>query len=148
MIEQFDLTSRPNTNFNVGRKSLMKKATGILGGLALSTFLVLSAVAGNTNKAANPQKTKPAKTAAAPKSDSDIQSCITEKLAAAPKLKDQGFSASVSGGVATFTGTAKNAGSKGGVTNIAKACGAKQTVNNITVESAPKAAAPAKKPKK
>ncbi|MBO0722135.1 MAG: BON domain-containing protein [Blastocatellia bacterium] len=129
----------------------MKKATGILGGLALSTVLVLSAV-GNTanNKTATPQKTKPAKTGAAPKSDSDIQSCITEKLAAAPKLKDQGLSAAVSGGVATFTGTAKNAGSKGGVANIAKACGANKVVNNITVESAPKAAAPAggaKKPK-
>jgi osmotically-inducible protein OsmY len=126
----------------------MKKATGIFCGLALTTVLALSAMADNTakTKTASPQTAKPSKTAAAPKSDPDIQSCISSKLAAAPKLKDQGFSVSVSGGTATFTGTAKNAGSKGGVGNIAKSCGAKSVVNNITLESAP--ATGAKKPKK
>jgi osmotically-inducible protein OsmY len=49
-------------------------------------------------------------------------------------MKDQGFTVAVSGGVATFTGSTKNSGSKGGVNNIAKSCGAKQVVNNITVE--------------
>jgi osmotically-inducible protein OsmY len=139
--------SAKQSNFNQGRKTLMKKATGIFCGLALTTVLALSAMADNTakTKTASPQTAKPAKTAAAPKSDSDIQSCISSKLAAAPKLKDQGFSVSVSGGTATFTGTAKNAGSKGGVGNIAKSCGAKSVVNNITVESAAPAA---KKPKK
>ena len=124
----------------------MKKATGIFCGLALTTVLALSAMADNTAKAKTASPQKPSKTAAAPKSDSDIQSCISSKLAAAPKLKDQGFSVSVSGGTATFTGTAKNAGSKGGVANIAKSCGAKTVVNNITVESA--APATGKKPKK
>src|SRR5262245_38588918 len=50
---------------------------------------------------------------AAPASDADIQKCITDKLAATKKLKSQGFSAAVSGGVATLTGNAANAGSKG-----------------------------------
>ncbi len=65
--------------------------------------------------------------------DGAIQKCITDKFAAAPSLKTQGFSATVSQGVATLTGTAKDAGSKGAATNIAKRCGAKSVTNNITV---------------
>lgn len=111
----------------MNRKSLMASLTGAL---MLAVVLSLSAVA----------QSKPAKSAKtqAPKSDADIQSCIQQKLAAAPKLKDQGFQVSVSGGVATFTGTAKNGGSKGAVTGIAKSCGAKQVTNNITVQAAAK----------
>ena len=53
----------------------------------------------------------------------------------------------MSGGVATFTGTVKNSGSKGGVVSLAKAAGAKSVVNNITIEkpAKPAPAAPAKK---
>jgi osmotically-inducible protein OsmY len=127
----------------------MKKATGIFSGLALTAVLALSAfgqtpkmnaVANKTapSKSTSAQSAKPAKSMAAPKSDSDIQSCISSKLAAASKLKDQGFGVSVSGGTATFNGTAKNAGSKDSVNGIGKSCGAKQVVNHITVESAPK----------
>ncbi len=64
--------------------------------------------------------------------DNAIQKCITDKFAASSSLKSQGFSASVSGGVATLTGSAKDAGSKGAATNIAKKCGAKTVTNNIT----------------
>jgi hypothetical protein len=68
----------------------------------------------------------------------DIQADI-QKPAASSKLKAEPFR-SVSGGVATFTGTAKNEGNKNSVAGLAKSAGAKSTVNNITV-----AAPPAKK---
>lgn len=71
--------------------------------------------------------------------DSDIQQCIVEKLAASPALKDQGFVASVSNGVVTLTGIARNPGSKGNATRIAKKCGATTVNNNITLSPAFKA---------
>jgi osmotically-inducible protein OsmY len=129
----------------------MKIAMGIFSGMALTCVLALGVVANGTGTNKTAQTTK-GKTTAAAKSDSEIQSCISAKLTTAPKIKDQGFSVSVSGGAATFTGTAKNSGSKGGVGSIAKSCGARQVVNHITVESAPKtagsAAKHATKPKK
>jgi len=76
------------------------------------------------------------------KSDGEIQQCISDRLAASPSLKDQGLSASVSNGVATLTGTARNPGSKGAVTRIAKKCGAATVTNNITISGSYK---PAKK---
>lgn len=87
---------------------------------------------------------KPAKTTA-PKSDADIQKCITDKFANSEKLKSQGFGATVSNGEATLTGTAKNAGSKGAATGIAKSCGASKVTNNITAPAIPKPAKPAEK---
>jgi BON domain len=140
--------SRPkNRTLTQGRKTLMKIATGIFSGLALTSVLALGAVANSTATNKTAQTAKPGKTAAAPKNDSEIQSCISSKLTTAPKIKDQGFSVSVSGGTATFTGTTKNAGSKGGVGSIAKSCGAKQVVNHISVESTSKAAGSAASPK-
>jgi osmotically-inducible protein OsmY len=65
--------------------------------------------------------------------DATIQKCISDKFAASESLKSQGLSAAVSGGVATLTGQAKNAGSKGAATNIAKGCGAKSVTNQITI---------------
>lgn len=82
---------------------------------------------------------------AAPKSDAEIQKCIADKLAKSEKLNSQGFSATVSNGEATLTGTAKNAGSKGAATGMAKSCGASKVVNNI---SAPPVAKPAKSAEK
>ena len=82
---------------------------------------------------------------AAPKSDADIQKCISDKFANSEKLKSQGFSTAVSNGEATLTGTAKNAGSKGAATGIAKSCGASKVTNNITAPAIPKPAKPAEK---
>jgi osmotically-inducible protein OsmY len=69
---------------------------------------------------------------AAPKTDADIQKCIADKFAASEKLKPQDFQATVSGGAATLTGNAANAGSKGSATRIAKSCGTSSVTNNIT----------------
>lgn len=132
----------------------MSKTKTIISGLALVAAMSLAALAQtpSTKPASKPatpaaKHAMPAKKHTAQKTDAEIQSCVEQKLAAAPKLKDQGFSVSVSGGVATFTGAAKNASSKGGVNGIAKACGAKQVVNNITVQAPakPAASSPAKR---
>ncbi|MGE0129297.1 MAG: BON domain-containing protein [Blastocatellales bacterium] len=117
----------------------MKTMTKTLAGLALAGMIAMG-VAAQTPAPAKPM-TAPkhmTKTAHVTKSDSDIQADIQKRLAASPKLKSENISASVSGGVAIFTGAVKNAGSKGGVTRLAKAAGAKSVVNNITVEHAAK----------
>jgi osmotically-inducible protein OsmY len=120
----------------------MKKATSIFSSLALTAVLALCALGQTGQKKNTPsgnavaQSSKSSKHMAASKSDADIQSCIESKMANSSKVKDQGFGVSMSNGVATFTGTAKNSDSKSGVNGIAKSCGAKQVVNHITVEKA------------
>ena len=121
----------------------MSKAKMIVSAIALCALVGVSAFA-------QTPATKPAKAASTPrakapvKTDAEIQTCIEQKLAGAPKLKDDHFVVSVSGGSATFTGATRSGSNKGGVDGIAKSCGAHKVVNNITVE---KATAPAK-PKK
>ncbi len=68
-----------------------------------------------------------------PTDDAGIQQCIEGKLAKS-KMAGEGFAATVSGGAATFTGSTKVPGHKGGVSGIGKSCGAKSIVNNITIE--------------
>jgi osmotically-inducible protein OsmY len=121
----------------------MNSSLNLIGSLLLGAALSLGAFAQTPAPAQSAKPAKPAK-AAKPTADADIEACIKQKLTAAPKLKSESFTVAVSGGVATFTGATKNAGSKGGVFGIAKSCGAKQIVNNITVEKALKAAKPAK----
>jgi osmotically-inducible protein OsmY len=89
---------------------------------------------------------KPAKAAAAPKTDADIQKCIADKFAASTTITNG--SATVSNGVATLTGEAKSAGAKGGATRSAKACGAKTVTNNITTPQSASGAAKAGDKKK
>ena len=130
----------------------MKSMKTIIGGAALAGLLALAAVAQTpatapATKTVAPVKAAKAMKTVAAKSDADIQSDIQQRLAAAPKLKSENISVAVSNAVATFTGSVKNAGSKGGVSSLAKAAGAKKVVNNITVEKAEKPAkamAPAK----
>lgn len=107
----------------------MKQMIAVFCFIVAMSSLVM-AQGGDTMK---PEKksTKKAE-AAAPKSDADIQKCIVDKLAKSEKLGSQGFSAAVSNGEATLTGTANNAGSKGAATKIAKSCGASKVMNNIT----------------
>jgi len=114
----------------------MKKMFAVMSSLALMAVLALGALA--QTPAAN--RTAPAKTkhTVAPKSDADIQKCIEDKLAGSAALKGDGFKVAVSNGVATFTGTTKVKGHKGGVARLAKSCGAKSVTNNITVEAAAK----------
>ncbi|HZS06964.1 MAG TPA: BON domain-containing protein [Blastocatellia bacterium] len=111
--------------------------------ITLMSLLTLSAAAQEMT-AKKPKAAKPAKAAAAPKSDADIQKCISDKLAASKTVTNG--SAAVSDGVATLTGEASSAGAKGGATRSAKACGAKSVTNNITVAAKPKPAPPQKKP--
>ena len=123
---------------------MKKDIAKIICGFAVALVFAFSAAAQTSTAPApapKPSQTKPKpapKAKAEPKTDAEIEQCIKDRLAKAPKLKDQGFSVSVSGGVATFTGTAKYSGSKGGVTGIAKACHATKVVNNITVPASTK----------
>jgi len=95
-------------------------------------------------KADKPQKAAAAPKTAAPKSDADIQKCITDKLAANKNVT--GGAATVASGDATLTGEAKSAGAKGGATKTAKSCGAKNVTNNMTTAApAPKAGGEKKK---
>lgn len=99
---------------------------------------------GETMKAGEKKSVKKS-APAAPKTDADIQKCISDKFANSEKLKSQGFSATVSNGEATLTGTAQNAGSKGAATRIAKSYGASKVNNNITAPAIPKPSKPAEK---
>ena len=120
----------------------MKRILTILS-FVLAITVFAFAQGGDTMKSSSKSTAK--KPAAAPKSDADIQKCITDKLASAEKLKSQGFSATVSNGEATLTGTANNAGSKGAATKIAKSCGATKVTNNISSPPVSKPAKPAEK---
>ncbi|MGH9847427.1 MAG: BON domain-containing protein, partial [Blastocatellia bacterium] len=127
----------------------MKRIIAAICGILLASTIALAQAAqpaqGDTMKKTEKKEKKEKKKevkAAVPTSDPDIQKCIADKFANSEKLKSQGFSATVSGGVATLTGNAANAGSKGAATGIAKSCGAKEVTNNIV---APPVAKPAKK---
>jgi osmotically-inducible protein OsmY len=105
------------------------------------TFTLLLMATGALAQDAQPEKKKESKPAkAAPKSDADVQKCITDKLATSKNLT--GGAATVAGGEATLTGEAKNAGAKTSAGKTAQGCGAKKVTNSITV------AAPAAKPPK
>lgn len=118
----------------------MKQMSFWFSSIALLALLAFNVTAQDMQKSpdAKPKATK-AK-AALPTTDPDILKCIQEKFANAVSLKDKPPSVTVTNGVATITGEAKNGGAKGGATRIAKSCGAKEIKNEMTV------AASAKKP--
>lgn len=68
------------------------------------------------------------------KPDPEIRSCIELALKRSPKLSSEAFTVTVANSVATFSGTAKQQGSKGGVYAIASTCGASKVINNIVAE--------------
>ncbi len=127
----------------------MKRIIAAICGILLASTIALAQAAqpaqGDTMKKSEKKEKKKEAKAAVPTSDPDIQKCIADKFANSEKLKSQGFSATVSGGVATLSGKAANAGSKGAASRIAKSCGAKEVTNNI---EAPPVAKPAKKSEK
>jgi hypothetical protein len=84
------------------------------------------------------KKAEAAKSAAKP-DDAALTAAVKEKLAAVPSLKGSAIGVTVSNGVATLTGTLKNAGLKGVATNMAKKVKGVTSVNNqITVEKGKK----------
>lgn len=111
----------------------MKKKLFLLSSITLIVLLALTVSAQEMQK-----KPTKAQKASMPTTDADIQKCIEEKFASAASLKDKKPTVSVSGGVATITGEAKNGGAKGGATRIAKSCGAKEIKNEMTVAASTK----------
>jgi len=110
--------------------------------LAVAFALTQTSLASQEGGEMKKKADKPAKAAAAPKApktDADIQKCISDKFAASKTVTNG--AAAVSNNEATLTGEAKNAGAKGGATRTAKACGAKTVVNNMTTPAPPPAAA-------
>ena len=105
--------------------------------LSLLSLLAIGIVGQSPESSSGPRS--------APRSDADIQKCIQGKLAGSEKLRDQDFSVNVSNSEATFTGTARNAGSKGAVTRLGQSCGAVKVVNNIAAPAIPRPAKPASK---
>lgn len=115
--------------------SLTKKGIvlSILGlALAALVFITPAVIAQSSDAMAKKEHAPKVKNDSAPKSDTEVQKCIMDKLSNSEKLKSQGFSATVSNGEAKLSGNAQNAGSKGAVTRIARNCGAKSVTNNIT----------------
>ena len=122
----------------------MKKTIGLTFTLLLTVAFALTQTSLASQEGGEMKKKadKPAKAAAAPKApktDADIQKCISDKFAASKTVTNGG--AAVANGEATLTGEAKNAGAKGGATRTAKACGAKTVVNNMTTPAPAPAAA-------
>lgn len=117
-----------------------------LSATALSIYLLslfITTVSGQ-NQDPSGSNSAPVRTTTT-RSDADIQKCIQGKLAGSEKLRDQDFTVNVSNSEAIFTGTARNAGSKGAVTRIGQSCGAVKVVNNISAPAIPRPAKPTTK---
>jgi osmotically-inducible protein OsmY len=124
------------------RRKIMKKTIGLTFTLLLTVAFALTQTSLASQEEMKKKADKPAKAAAAPKApktDADIQKCISDKFAASKTIT--GGAAAVANGEATLTGEAKNAGAKGGATRTAKGCGAKTVANNLTTPAPPPAAA-------
>lgn len=117
----------------------MKKTIGLTFTLLLTVAFALTQTSLASQEEMKKKADKPAKAAAAPKTDADIQKCISDKFAASKTIT--GGAAAVANGEATLTGEAKNGGAKGGAARTAKACGAKTVVNNLTTPTPAPAAA-------
>ncbi len=109
----------------------MKKIILIAGAIVLFAG---AALAQATKPAKMPKEHKMAKSMAT--DDAGIQQCIEGRLAKT-KMAKEGFQVSVNDGTATFSGSTKDAGHKGGVSGLSTKCGAKSVVNNISIEGKP-----------
>ena len=97
-----------------------------------------------TDTATTTQKPHKAKTVKrkAPKSDADIQTCITERIAASPKLQGDSITPVVANRAATFNGTTGSAKNKNTVASLARKCGAARVTSNLEVQAAATKPAP------
>ncbi len=116
-----------------------------LSATALSISLLTLFITTVSGQNQDPSGSNSAPVRTTTRSDADIQKCIQGKLAGSEKLRDQDFTVNVSNSEAIFTGTARNAGSKGAVTRIGQSCGAVKVVNNITAPAIPRPAKPTTK---
>lgn len=120
----------------------MKKLLVLISALMLTVSMAFAQNTAKPAKTKTPKAPKAAKVV--PTDDAGIQKCINDKFSTQEKMKAYGLSATVSGGVATLTGTVPNGGAKGNATRTAKRCGAKSVTNNITVTPKPKTPKPPK----
>ena len=113
----------------------MQKLFTLVCGLLLTATLTLAQDA-QPAQGEMTKKSKKSEKAAQPTTDPDIQKCIQDRLANAPKLKSETITVAVANGEATLTGNVK--AGKGSVSSMAKSCGAKKVTNNIMQESTDK----------
>lgn len=114
----------------------MKQLLPLVCGLFLTATLAFAQDTQPTQGGEMTKKSKKAEKADKPTTDPDIQKCLQDRLANAPKLKSETITVAVANGEATLTGNVK--AGKGSVTSMAKSCGAKKVINNIVQESTAK----------
>ena len=126
----------------------MKKTIALTFTLLFTMAFALTqaSLASQEGEMMNKKADKPAKATTAPKTDAEIQKCISDKFAASKTISSG--AAAVTNGEATLTGEAKSGGAKGGATRTAKACGAKTVANNMTTPPPAPAAAKTSEKKK
>lgn len=122
------------------RRSVL--VTTLVLGLALTAVAQTAPV--KASKSNVPHAAAKQKKEKAHRTDASMQECIQQKIAMTSRLKNEPISVAVENGTARFTGTVRNAGSKGGVVSIARSCGTRQVTNDITVEAMKKPAPKAK----
>ncbi len=125
----------------------MKKTIGLTFTLLfmIAFALTQASLASQEGEMTKKKSDKPAKAAPAPKTDAEIQKCVSDKLATYKNLTNA--AATVTNGEVTLTGDAKTSAAKGSAARAAKACGGKKVTNNITAPAPPAAAKAADKKK-
>lgn len=104
--------------------------------VCLLTIFALTGLAQTTAAMPTQGTAKPAKRKSAPKSDADIQTCITERIAKSETLKSESITPIVASRAATLNGTASTAKNKNAVVSLAKRCGATRVTSNLEVQAA------------
>ena len=105
----------------------------LVAGLAL--VLICGAVLAQNKNAAKPRKPKMPPVDCSTVDDVTLARNVSDRIAAAPSLKDQSISATADGGVVTLTGKVKTGRNKGTATRVAKAVKCvKRVTNKLEVE--------------
>lgn len=101
----------------------------------LMLMLMSGAVLAQNQNAAKPKKPKVPAVDCSTVDDVTLAKNVSDRLAAAPSLKDQAITATADGGVVTLTGKVKTGSNKGTATRVAKAVKCvKSVTNNLEVE--------------
>ena len=108
----------------------MKKSTLFLSLLLMILLFTVTSLANTTNNAQKAAKRK------APKSDADIQTCITERITAAQNLQGDNISVVVANRAVTLNGTTSSAKNKNTAASLARRCNVSRVTNNLEVRAA------------
>src|SRR5919202_343148 len=96
----------------------------------LVLVLMCGAVFAQNKNAAKPKKPKLPPVDCSTVDDVTLARNVSERIAAAPSLKDQAITATADGGVVTLTGKVKTGSNKGTATRVARAVACVKSVTN------------------